>query len=46
MSIDEMEGIVQAVDASDDIRANFALLERAVAQFDTRFTLRAAPFHP
>jgi 26S proteasome regulatory subunit N3 len=24
-----------------DIRANFTLLERAVAQFDTRFTLRA-----
>jgi len=28
-------------DRKADIRANFALLERAVAQFDARFTLRA-----
>jgi len=28
-------------DRKEDIRANFALLERAVAQFDARFTLRA-----
>lgn len=41
MSIDEMEGVVQEVDTSEDIRANFLLLERAVVQFDTRFTLRA-----
>jgi 26S proteasome regulatory subunit N3 len=41
MSIDEMEGVVHEVDTSEDIRANFQLLERAVAQFDTRFTLRA-----
>ena len=27
--------------ATQDIRASFTLLERAVAQFDTRFTLRA-----
>jgi hypothetical protein len=41
MSVDEMEGVVHEVDTSEDIRANFQLLERAVAQFDTRFTLRA-----
>lgn len=41
MSVDEMEGVVSEVDTSDEIRANFQLLERAVAQFDTRFTLRA-----
>jgi 26S proteasome regulatory subunit N3 len=39
MSVDEMEGVVQ--DPSEDFKANFVLLERAVAQFDTRFTLRA-----
>jgi 26S proteasome regulatory subunit N3 len=39
MSVDEMEGVVQ--DPSEDFKANFQLLERAVAQFDTRFTLRA-----
>jgi hypothetical protein len=41
MSVDEMEGVVHEVDTSEDIRANFQLLERAVAQFDNRFTLRA-----
>ncbi|KAF2455296.1 proteasome regulatory subunit C-terminal-domain-containing protein [Lineolata rhizophorae] len=30
-----------AANTAKDIRGNFALLERAVAQFDTRFTLRA-----
>lgn len=39
MSIDEMEGVVQ--DPSEEFKANFQLLERAVAQFDTRFTLRS-----
>lgn len=34
-----MEGVVQ--DPSSDFKTNFALLERAVAQFDTRFTLRS-----
>lgn len=34
-------GPISAADASIDIAANFGLLERAVAQFDTRFTLRA-----
>ncbi|OAK94603.1 hypothetical protein IQ06DRAFT_329841 [Phaeosphaeriaceae sp. SRC1lsM3a] len=47
----EMEGVEAAVEqpqtenpeqkAIADIRGNFVLLERAVAQFDTRFTLRA-----
>lgn len=31
----------QADPVSQDIRSNFTLLERAVAQFDSRFTLRA-----
>lgn len=39
MSVDEMEGVVQ--DPSEDFKSNFALLERAVAQFDSRFTLRS-----
>jgi 26S proteasome regulatory subunit N3 len=39
MSVDEMEGVVQ--DPIEDFKTNFQLLERAVAQFDTRFTLRA-----
>jgi 26S proteasome regulatory subunit N3 len=39
MSVDEMEGVVQG--PSEDFKTNFQLLERAVAQFDTRFTLRA-----
>jgi 26S proteasome regulatory subunit N3 len=39
MSVDEMEGVVQ--DPSEDFKTNFLLLERAVAQFDSRFTLRA-----
>lgn len=34
-----MEGVVQ--DPSEDFKTNFLLLERAVAQFDTRFALRA-----
>ena len=34
-----MEGVVQS--PSEDLKTNFQLLERAVAQFDTRFTLRA-----
>ncbi|KNG44350.1 26s proteasome non-atpase regulatory subunit 3 [Stemphylium lycopersici] len=48
---DSMEGVVTAAEepktesveqkAIADIRSNFVLLERAVAQFDTRFTLRA-----
>ncbi|KAJ6287191.1 26s proteasome non-atpase regulatory subunit 3 [Bipolaris maydis] len=48
---DSMEGVVTAGEAPKsenveqkaiaDIRSNFVLLERAVAQFDTRFTLRA-----
>lgn len=38
MSIDEMEGVVQE---SEDFKTNFALLDRAVTQFDSRFTLRA-----
>jgi 26S proteasome regulatory subunit N3 len=34
--------LYQRADATTvDIRSNFVLLERAVAQFDTRFTLRA-----
>lgn len=43
MSVDEMEVDVPvvAIDPSEEIRAQFPLLERAVAQFDTRFTLRA-----
>jgi 26S proteasome regulatory subunit N3 len=43
MSVDEMEVDVPevTVDPSEEIRAQFPLLERAVAQFDTRFTLRA-----
>jgi 26S proteasome regulatory subunit N3 len=32
---------VKADQPVNDIRSNFALLERAVAQFDSRFTLRA-----
>lgn len=39
MSIDEMEGVV--TDTAEDFRINFQLLERAVVQFDSRFTLRA-----
>ena len=38
MSVDEMEDVVQH-DA--DFKTNFELLDRAVAQFDPRFTLRA-----
>lgn len=34
-------GPTRAADASVDIAATFGLLERAVTQFDTRFTLRA-----
>lgn len=34
-----MEGVIQ--DPSEDFKTNFLLLERAVAQFDTRFALRA-----
>src|SRR5450759_3690375 len=43
MSVDEMDVDVPEVviDPSEEIRAQFPLLERAVAQFDTRFTLRA-----
>jgi 26S proteasome regulatory subunit N3 len=43
MSVDEMEVDAPevAADPSAEIRAQFPLLERAVAQFDTRFTLRA-----
>ncbi|KAE9969518.1 hypothetical protein BLS_005324 [Venturia inaequalis] len=43
MSVDEMEVDVPevVVDPSEEIRAQYPLLERAVAQFDTRFTLRA-----
>lgn len=43
MSVDEMEVDVPEVivDPSEEIRAQYPLLERAVAQFDTRFTLRA-----
>jgi PAB1-binding protein PBP1 len=39
MSIEEMEGVMQ--EPSSDFKTNFALLERAVAQFDTRFILRS-----
>ncbi len=39
MSVDEMEEIIQ--DPIEDFKTNFQLLERAVAQFDARFTLRA-----
>ena len=39
MSVDEMEGVVQ--DPSEEFKTSFQLLERAVAQFDTRFTLRS-----
>jgi 26S proteasome regulatory subunit N3 len=41
---DEMEGVVTEVDqvnTQEAIKSNFALLERAVTQFDSRFTLRA-----
>ncbi|KAF2834793.1 26S proteasome non-ATPase regulatory subunit 3 [Patellaria atrata CBS 101060] len=48
---DSMEGVITTSDSEptvsesskvvNDIKANFALLERAVTQFDARFTLRA-----
>ncbi|KAF1816216.1 26S proteasome non-ATPase regulatory subunit 3 [Eremomyces bilateralis CBS 781.70] len=37
----QVNGVVGDEKTVADIRSNFALLERAVAQFDTRFTLRA-----